>query len=792
MLSKNLQLIIRQYFHNKVYTIINISGLAIALATTLLIYSFIIKEVQTDHFHKNSSEIYRVILKPSPSEPYEATLCEPLAPAIQARVPGIKSYTRIWANHLKVKTEQNTEFGGPELCLHSDQALFSMFTFPFTAGEVTPKTEKGWVVISQDAALRYFGNTNPVGRTISMKNENIFWLKTPCDYQVAAVMQDIPEWSTIQADFIFDYRQVAGFSDWNSNFVLYTFLQLDKNTSREKIEAEIANLYSETDEGAEVKPHLQPLSKIYFNKDNVHYSRYRPYHPQGSLLFTQMLCGIALLILFLASCNYIMIRVAQGQRNLKTFAIQRCFGSGSNSVKIQALQETTLIFLISGSIAIPLTIWLFPVFRQIISPIHPYAFPLNLQSVGLFSLFILLFILTIGYTLGRHFTGRLNRDGIRGTLQTKNTTFDLKKVLATLQITIFCILFASTVIIGKQMNYLEHKDLGFNNQNTLSLYGCGETLKSKLLGHPDILAASTGWGLPEYNNLFFTKNYVFENDRNTQIEASMICGDTDYLDTYQIQLTAGRNYDKNSSPQREGIVPILVNQEFVRQAHLQNPIGTVFHDPEDEDRECYFEIIGIVKDFNIYALYKSIPPLMLAYSTGPSTGCCNTENITIRYRENKKAEVMDFLQESGISPHSEYQYDTLYGKENAFIRLIHIFTLIAICMGGSGLFAFSVFLSENRRKEIALRKINGALEWDIHKQFYREFTRTTFYACITGLPLAYYFINFWLKTFAYKTPLEWWIFPATFAVCLLFVILVITWQTRKAVAMNPVECLHEK
>lgn len=791
MHNKNLRLLIRQYFHNKVYTIINISGLAIALTIALLIYSFIIKEVQTDRFHKNSNEIYRVIVKQSPSTPYKATLCEPLAPAIQDRVPGVKSYTRIWANNLKVKTEQDTEFGRPEVCLHCDQSLFTMFTFPITTGEITPKTAKGWVVISQNAALRYFGNTNPVGRTISMKNENIFaWLKPLPDYQVVAVMQDIPAWSTIQADFIFDYNQVAGFSDWNNNFMLYTFFQLDKNTSPEKVETEITNLYAEMYENTKTEARLQPLSTIYFNKDNVHYSSDRPYLPQGSVLFTQMLFGITLLILFLASCNYIMIRIAQGRHDLKIFAIQRCFGANNNRVRIQALQETAFIFLISGGIAILLTIWLFPVFREIISPIHQYTFPLNLSSVGLFSLFVLLLILIIGYMLSRYFTDKLNQDGIKGTIQSKNTTFDLKKVLAIVQIAIFCILIASTFIIREQMSYLKHKDLGFNNQNTLSVSGSGETLKSKLREHPDILAASTGWSLPEYENIFFTRNYVFGEDRNIQIEASAICGDADYLDTYQIQLVEGRNYDKKTSPQRQGVVPVLVNQSFVKKAHLQHPIGTVFQN--EDNPEYSLEIIGVMKDFNVYALYKSVPPLILAYSTGPNTGIFNTGNISIRYREDKKAEVMNFLKESGISFYSEYQYGALYGKENAFIRLINIFTLIAIFIGGLGVFAFSVFLAENRKKEIALRKINGASEWDIQKRFYREFTLTTFYACVAGLPLAYYFMNFWLKTFTYKTPLEWWFFPATFAASLVFVILVITWQTRKTVTINPIECLHEK
>lgn len=789
MRYSDLQLIIRRNLHNKTYTLINISGLAISLTLALLMYSFIIKEVQTDRFHKNGDSIYRILTAESSSDPFSTNTCEPFAPEAQNQIPGIKSYVRMWLTNLSVKTENLENPGMPEHCIHADASFFTMFTFSFTAGAIAPDSGKGWAVISQSAASRYFGNENPIGRTISLQSNSVYQFRNSQDYQIAGVMRDIPEQSTIQADFVLDYAKVAGFSDWLNNSMLYTYVLLDKDRHPGNVESEMGKIYAEKSKNANGAVRLQPLSNIYFNTENVHYTSNVISMPQGSRLFTRMLCGITLLILFLSACNYLMIQIAQGRRNLAACAIQRCFGAGSRTVRLQSLQETLLIFLIAGIIAIFLTAWLFPTFRQVISPQLNYSFPINTGSICTFSFFILAIIFLISHAISQYSIRELNNKGIKGSIQTLKAAFEPKEVLATMQIAIFCALLVCAVVVNRQMDYLKNKDIGYNNHNLLTVNGYGETLKSELRRNPDILAVSTGSHLPEYGNLFFKMDCLFEN--NQELASEMICGDPDYLDTYQIRLLEGKNFNNNTPPMRTGTIPVLVNQEFVRQAGLQHPVGTLFR-PNDPEDDFILQIIGVMDDFNIYALYRSIPPLILAHSAGPSTGLCNTGEITLRYRENKRTEVMNYLKASDIMFYSEYNYDRLYEKEAAFIQLINIFTYIAIFIGGLGVFAFSVFHAENRKKEVALRKINGATEWDIHKLLNRQIIRTTLYACLIGIPLAYYFMTFWLEKFAYRTSPEWWLFPGVTIACLSFVILIIYWQIRKTVILNPLECLQEK
>lgn len=788
MIPKAIRFIIRRSLQSKVYTAINITGITVALTIGLLMYSFLAKEFQTDRFHQNRNSIYRVASKYSPSDPFSPGTNELLAPAVANRIPGIKNYVRLWYNNLYVKPETSGNYGKPEQCISADRSFFDIFTFPFTEGGLSSDSPKNWAVISQSAAARYFGQQNPVGHTVTVTG-NGFLFKTPEEYQIVAVMQDIPAWSTIQGDLILNFGKVAGFSDWNNNSMFYTYLQLENDAPIPEIEAGIGKLYAENTEDSGRQVLLQPLSNVYFNPENVYYAAYMGNTPaEGSLSFTRMLCIITLLILLLSSCNYVMIRIAQGKRNLGMFAVQQCFGANGRYIRKQCIQETAFLFSLSGGLAVLPAAWMFPGFRQLLSPLQPYPFPLSWTDICIISVLFLAFVLAIGYILSSYFIRNLSRNSIKDSIRPQVAAFDLKKMLATVQIVIFGMLLVSSAIVHKQMSFLKNKDIGYNNHSTLSVYGHGSALKSKLLSHPDILAASTGDELPAYKSLYFSTTCLTE--RNTEVEAEMIGGDADYLSTYQIQLAEGEFFNANTLPRREGLIPVVVNREFAKQAGLQPAVGSLLRDKDDPERN--FQIIGVVNDFNVYSLYKHIKPLILAYSTGPNTGICNTGITTVRYRENKRAEIIAYLDQEEIPYNSEYRYESLYSKENAFVLLINAFTLTAIVIGGLGVFSFSVFLAENRRKEMALRKINGATEWDIQRLFNLEFIRITLCACLAGLPLAYYFMTFWLREFAYRTPLEWWFFPAAAAGCLLLVLLVITWQIRKTVTLNPIESLHNE
>lgn len=789
-----LKIITRQSSKNKLYVIINLLGLSIAITVSLLIYSFIIKELQTDEFHKNKKNIYRVIRKEgassgtftSVSSSFIPTQYGTFAPLIQNQVSGIESVARVWFTGFHIKTDQINEFGALENACHADYTFFKMFTFPIIQGSINADSPKRWAVISESAAKRYFGSENPIGKSIYIKDD--WYYRYPQNYQVAAIMKDIPGWSTIQTDIVLDYRDREDQSYWNCNGLVQTYLLVTPKTSLSEIEKNMHKIYTDIYPYFNGKIKLQPLRNIYFNKESVEQT---DPGPQGSFMFTQILVSITLLILFLASCNYIMIKIVQGEDTLKNFAIQRYFGAISNSLRVQFLTETGIYFLIAIGIAIPLTIYFFPFYQRIISPKFPYQFPLNWQSVLYFIVLIGIFITFIGYAISSYFLKKLNNNGIKNTIHKPQPSYSLQKILAFISIVIFCLLLVEAAIVNKQMNFLKHKDLGCNTDNVISCRDRSKSTKDLLLTNPSVINVTIGCKpLPVLSPSSYTLHCVFDNSLELE-NVEILHGDADYLKTYHISLIKGEFFNPNSEPVQSGIIPVVVNESFVKQAQLKEPIGTIFQTKRGET-SMTLEIIGIVKDFNFRPLYRSITPIVIGYSKGAGKGSLIGSSIlSIRYQPGKRAEIIRLLAQNNLDiSQGEYQYSDLYAKEEAFIRLINITAFIAIFIGGLGIYAFSVFSVNKRKKEIILRKLYGASEQELQQQLNKEFIKLTLLACIFSIPLAYYLIYKWLEKFAYKATLEWYFWVIPILICLISVILIVSWEIRKTIRANPMEYLH--
>ncbi|MCX4292271.1 MAG: ABC transporter permease [Odoribacter sp.] len=270
-------------------------------------------------------------------------------------------------------------------------------------------------------------------------------------------------------------------------------------------------------------------------------------------------------------------------------------------------------------------------------------------------------------------------------------------------------------------------------------------------------------------------------------------GDADYLATYSMHLAEGRNYRRNENQKRyyNGSGKpgeAVINRKMVRELGLENPVGKVL-----SYGNSTVTVVGVVDDFHYKSLYQAVEPVVLGAHL---PGFDNTLNI--RYREGKRQEVLDYLQKyyrdnyMGIMlQYSEYSYTDLYARDVALAKMIHILTVLAILISGMGILAFSMFVVESRRKEVAMRKINGATEWQVVGLLNRGFVRKMLGACFIGLPVAYGLMVYWLQGFAYRVEIHWWLFVLDAGICLLLVLLVSTWQTRKAALQNPVDALKE-
>lgn len=587
-----------------------------------------------------------------------------------------------------------------------------------------------------------------------------------------------------------------------------------------KVEKTIPELYVQNYKyGASQKLQvkLQPLNDLYFHSEHIASNEWWGYIPQGSPQLTLILCIVTFIILLLVTCNFLMIKIARLSKEFAGLAVQKCYGASNRTLQMQFLLETGVQVIIALVIAIIATYILHPRFIEIISPKQLYPLHLSIADIAFFAILVLLLIVGIGGSLCFYITRYLNRNSVKEVIQKKAGYFDLKKILAVTQMCIFCTLLFCSAILIRQMDFIRTKDLGMNSHNVIAFTVWAnnfETLKAEFGNDPSIELVSIGSSIPE--NESWTTEYAFPEQPDEKFKSSILMGDADFIRIHQIELTEGENiheetylrqqkevneyYHRQNEAQKAGIpfeekepsyeVEALVNQQFVKEHRLTHPVGTLI-----KVNDLNYRIIGVTGNFHYLPLYNNIEPLIICYNGG-----FNDQRIKVRYREGCREQALSHLKkvhetlpvrenEFGFE---EYQYSDFYDKDITFIKMINIFTILSVFIGGMGIFAFSVFLAENKKKEIALRKINGATEWQVMSLLNRSFIYRTVISCAIGIPIAYFLMQKWLEGYAYKTPLSGWIFIAVVMACVALVAFIISWQTWNAATQNPAESIKSE
>lgn len=800
MLKENLKLVCRKLFCERVYAVINILGLAIALCAALLMYNHVVKEWSTDSFHVKGKHIYRVIDKNEHCQKWSSSTSAPLGIYTQAEHPEIKNCARVVeARDYALKSPENKTVLGTARCMYTDAEFFDMFTFPLVSGSVTSGTDPDWVVLSEKISRLYFPGENPLGKKILLKD-----CKRDDDkgreFRIVAVMKDIPANSTLQADVIadFSFLEKTVFQTWGMHGVL-TFFELDKQADKRAIEIAMPQVIEKNYHWIRASEHvmkLQPLGDVYFNSEEI-----LEMIPHGSKRFNWILCGITFLILILAACNYGMIKLACLSRNATSLGVQRCFGANNYELRSQLFWETALNVGVAFVLAVGLAFGLHPWFVHIISSQSYYPWHFSIGAMGVFVFLLFVFVLFTAWVLSFYIFRRLSREGIKEHVPASAGRVDMKQVLSFIQMCIFPALLFCSVVLLLQMNFIKNHQLGFDNHCVVNFGWVDRqlnmlTLTSEIKQNPDIISFSNGDDLPLIGEDPGTLS-LYENPE-IEIKTYQIHGDASYLETYQIHLAEGRNIARESYPanadefflSRPGTYPeILINRKFVEKLGGKNPIGTLLQDKGGVGH--VYKVVGVVEDFHFLPLYQAVEPVYVIYDLPQLS-----YSMLMRYREGKRVEVLKWLEDfygkkfmnSTVSYH-EYDYSQLYEKDIALVKMTNVLTIIAILISGMGIFAFTVFMVESRVKEVALRKINGARVGQIILLFNRYFVLRVIIACITGLPIAHYLIWKWLEGFAYRIKLGLWIYLTVFFISLILVLLITTWHTWRAALRNPVEAI---
>lgn len=796
MLKSYIKIAIRNLQRNKVYSFINIAGLSLGLACAMLIILYVKDEVSFDRFHHNVNNIYRIVSVDyfqgkEHKDPFTGYL---QGPRFTQNVTGIEKFVRIQQGTENIKT--GTEVLAQDL-LYVDSSFFNVFTFPLVHGN--PNTclkEPNSVVITEKEAIKRFGTTDALGKTILIKEDSTF---TP--YSVSGVAKNTPQNSSIQFDMMLPFRESdadAGNNENWFNFFLNTFVVLSpntklasvENTMQEYYEKDASKIFSEMKKKFGLDSNmpmgtysLQPFTNIHMSTDlRAENGLQKASNP----IYSYILSGIALFVLLIACINFVNLTVARSVKRAKEIGIRKVVGSSRKQLIFQFLGESFLLCFIAFVMAIVLVKLILPVFNELANKQLAISY---LFDAKLIFLYIILFLST-SFLAG--FYPALVLSGYKPT-ETLYSRFNLtgknylQKSLVVLQFALASFLIIGTFVIYSQFTFLTNTNLGYDDSNIVEVskdipsHQAASVFKNELLKNPDIfdVAAKNGGYSGTIAKL--------ANDSSIQFAYETV--DESYIPMMKIKLVQGRNFSKDHPA--DSINSVIVNETFVKQAGWKDPIGKTVN--FFFNKELY-SVIGVVKDYHYEALSEKIKPQLFTMKNSNNYGIYD-----IKIKPGTAASSLKFIHQKfkDLYPMTPYSYvfkdeqnRRNYEAEAKWKQIILFGAILTIFISCIGLFGLSVLSTEKRTKEIGIRKVLGASVKSIVTTLSKDFLKLVFIAMIIAIPCAWLVAGKWLQNYPYRISLTWWMFTSAAVLVIFIALATISFQAIKAAIANPVKSLR--
>lgn len=790
LLFHNFKMAYRNIKRTAWYSILNICGLAVGMACAILIILWVQSELSYDRFHKNADNLYRAyqIQEYAGAQSLITdNLPGPLAAHLINKFPEIENAVRfITTNNKPVK--QDDKFFNERICF-SDPAFFEMFDFPLVRGNRESLISEPFsAAITEKIAEKYFGDENPIGKTITIDGKH--------DFTVTGILKDFPTNSHLSMVEILipfsNTNEIIGdkFESWRSNWPR-TYIQLKKEASVKTFEKKIEKILVEH-QSANPNLHIQPLKQIHLytltgENDFVKY------------LYIVSVIGIALLLI--ACINFINLSTARSRLRSKEVGLRKVSGAQRTSLVLQFFGESILLTLIALALALAIIVVSLPAINNLLS---------DLTGTKLvFGFFenpaLLLAIITVAF-----FTGIiaglypavylssfkpvqiLRKDFAGGTNKSL-----FRNILVVIQFACSVILIISTLIILSQLEYLKTSDLGYKQNNLVYIPLGGnsvekyETIKNEYLKSPGVLAVTATSRLP-LSGGDSSSNFDWEGkDPEQQVLINSIAVDPNYINVMGMKLLEGNQIPESQSSAENGPpMDILLNRNAVERMNLTAPIGKLITLGNWKGR-----VIGVVDDFHFSSFHEELEPILI-YANFEST-----KYMLARLSESNTANTIKHLEEKWkkVNPALPFTYtfldesiNNLYKTEKRISEVLKYFTGIAIFIACLGLLGLSSFTSERYTKEIGIRKVLGSSELSIFILLTKEFVKWVVVANLIALPVSYYLADQWLQSFVYKVDIKPWIFIISFAATLLITLFTVAYHTIKAATANPVNSLRSE
>ena len=780
MLKNYLKIALRNLMRQKVFSLINIVGMAIGLACGILLSLWIFDEISFDKFHENGENIYRILENQSYSSQsmQVAVTPVPLAESIKGDFPEIVGATRYndsYAQDFKVDDKVFSEIMGA----FTDEDFLKMFSFPIIKGDQEPLSSKNSIVITEGTAKKLFKDEEALGRNISLYDNN---------FEITAIIQNVPENSNISFDYLLPFQIMVDrnpdINEWGSNSI-YTYIQLADKTSQQQFSEKIQMYLKEQSEGASSELYLQPIFQTHLHSVGL----VADMGGMGDFRYIILFSIISIFIIVISSVNFISLTTARYTKRAKEVGLRKVVGSQRSQLIWQFLGESMILLLISLVIGLVMVELFLPAFNNIAAKDLSLMYLLNPTMLS----GLIVFVLIIGFLTGIYPAFLLSSfkpvTALKGSQISGSKGSLFRKVMVVTQWSLSIILIIGTLMISKQLKFMKNKKLGFEKEQIVYTDIRGfdkyDELKEELLKNPEVESVSATMALP-HRIMNSMSGSVWEGkpeDDTFLVHYNIV--NYDFIETFEIEMAEGRSFSEEFSDETN--FGFVLNQEAIRQMGLVDPIDTKFSAWGMEGK-----IIGVMKDFHFKSLHDPIEPMLFllikeyAETLVVRINGADTEN-TISYLEQtltkfdpeKKHEFRFF----------DEQYEAMYRAEQQMEIILKIFTAFAIFVACLGLFGLSTFMTQQRTKEIGIRKVLGADVPNIIFTLSKDFTKWIIIANIIACPLAYYIINKLLQNFAYRIDMGTGVFAVTIVSSILIAIVTISFQTIRAASSNPVDAL---
>ena len=799
MLKNLLKISFRTILKDKTYSLLNITGLTIGITCSLFLLMYILHELSYDKHHTNAPNIYRVIsnIKETDNAFTWAVAQIPLAEELRDNYPEVKNAVRFFGTGRTLYKNGEKQFYEEEFYL-ADSTVFEMFTYPFIHGDPATALDNPFsIVLTEKAAHRYFSEVSgAIGQSIQNQQGE--------EFKITGVIKDVP----LNSHFIFDglisRNTRRGFQGSWGNFGVFTYVQLPEGYDLAKMYESLDKVIKEKVDpifaqfGISIKYELQPILDIHL------YSKIQDEAEEGGdISYIYIFASVAVFMLLIACINYMNLATARSVNRAREVGVRKVMGSQRRQLIAQFITESVVIALLALFVSMILIYAFLPSFNSLANKSLPFSFILQ-GPIILGLLAIVLFVGIVGGSYPAFYLSGFNPVNVlKGKFVSRGGNAFFRKVLVVFQFAISIFMLISTLVVFDQLQYMRNKDLGFEKEHVIRLSLNEDALREKSQGLLDRLrqtpeVASVGMASSSPGKGIGKLLLKVEDNEGKLVDrgVDLFSADHDYVKTMGMTIVTGRDFSRDVTSDTS--VAVLVNESMVKRMAWDEPIGKkfIFFGGGPNNRDSVKQVVGVIKDYHQNSLYDPIEPLMIFFQKRNS-------NIFVRTVEGDVRQSVAAIERAWkeIFPSYTFEYNFLdadfnsqYKADEKRSQIFTAFSGMTIVIACLGLLGLAAFTTEQRTKEIGVRKVIGASVQNLVALVSREFFILVSIGTVLAFPFAWYVTNDWLQNFAYRIELlqEWPTFLLSAFMALVITLITVGYHVVRAASANPVNSLRDE